>query len=189
MESHEFSESPPVHRRMEEEYVQEHILTDSIVIVAPVGGCLTSSRCLAIGPYTFNEVRCIRPILLNRKNALFAGLGSTNDESRQLTAVTGHRRPRIRAPLYGSAGGLQSWFGDLRSTTATDLDAALLRSRQRRLCALRNHSGRVRQRPLTHSNSQRALESEQELSHQSFVLRRRSDCRPRGWSAALSREG
>ena len=133
---------------MEEEYVQEHILTDSIVIVAPVGGCLTSSRCLAIGPYTFNEVRCIRPILLNRKNALFAGLGSTNDESRQLTAVTGHRRPRIRAPLYGSAGGLQSWFGDLRSTTATDLDAALLRSRQRRLCALRNHSGRVRQRPL-----------------------------------------
>ena len=82
-----FSESPPVHRRMEEEYVQEHILTDSIV--APVGGCLTSSRCLAIGPYTFNEVRCIRPILLNRKNALFAGLGSTNDKSRQLTAVTG----------------------------------------------------------------------------------------------------
>jgi hypothetical protein len=27
------------------------------------------------------------------------------------------------------------------------------------------------------------------LSHQSFVLRRRSDCRPRGWSAALSGEG
>jgi hypothetical protein len=34
---------------------------------------LTSSRCLAIGPYTFNEVRRIRPIVLNRKNALFRG--------------------------------------------------------------------------------------------------------------------
>jgi hypothetical protein len=57
---------------MEEEYVQEHILTGSIF--APVGRCLTSSRCLAIGPYTFNEVGCIRPIVLNRKNALFAAL-------------------------------------------------------------------------------------------------------------------
>jgi hypothetical protein len=62
------AKAPPLHRRMEEEYVQEHILTGSIV--APVGGCLTSSRCLAIGPYTFNEVRCIRPsCLIARKRS------------------------------------------------------------------------------------------------------------------------
>ena len=66
------AKAPPLHRRMEEEYVQEYILTGSIV--APVGGCFTSSRCLAMGPYTFNDVRCIRPIVLNRKNALFAAL-------------------------------------------------------------------------------------------------------------------
>jgi len=73
--------------------------------------------------------------------------------------------------FYGSAGGLQN------------LGAALLRSRQRRLCTLRNHSGRVRQRPLR-TQIANAHWIVGRSGHISFVLRRRSDCRPRGWSAA-----
>ena len=89
--------------------------------------------------------------------------GLTPPQVRKSTIRTVGSKGRLRSAT-SPIGVLQGCFGDLRSTIATDLDAALLRSRQRRLCAHRNHSGRVRQRPLRTQIAN--AHCEQELSHQ-----------------------